>query len=232
MHISVVIPAYNEANTIGTILERVLKALHEPHQWDILVVDDCSRDSTAEVVRKFAPDVRLVTHSTNQGKGAALRTGFAAAHGEIAIIQDADLEYDPAEYRNLLQPLLDGKADVVYGSRFAGSGPHRVLYFWHYVGNKFLTTLSNMTTNLNLSDMECGMIVLKLDLIRKIRLEENGFGGQPEIVAKLARLGARFYEVGISYHGRTYREGKKITWRDGVKAIFCIIKYGILQRLW
>jgi glycosyltransferase involved in cell wall biosynthesis len=230
MHVSVIIPAYNEERTIAMILDRVLKSRLAPHQWEIIVVDDCSRDSTKEIVKKYAPDVRLVVHDHNQGKGGALRTGFGAATGDAVIIQDADLEYDPSEYPKVLQPILDGVADVVWGSRFIGSAAHSVLYYWHYVGNKWLTTFSNMATNLKLSDMECGLVAIKLDYLRRIHLEENRFGNQPEMVAKLARLRARFYEVGISYHGRTYKEGKKITWRDGVSALRCIFYYGIVQR--
>ncbi len=231
MHISVLIPAYNEERTIKALLKKVLENRFQPHQWDVLVIDDCSRDKTAEIVKTFATEVRLITHPKNLGKGAALRTGFEAVRGEVIIIQDADLEYDPKEYPKLLQPILNGAADVVYGSRFLGSDAHRVLYFWHYVGNKLLTLLSNMTTNLNLSDMETGYKTIRTDLIRKIRFQENGFGIEPELTAKLAILGARFYEVGISYYGRTYIEGKKITWKDGIKAFWHILKYGLIQRI-
>jgi glycosyltransferase involved in cell wall biosynthesis len=230
MRVSVLIPAYKEEKTIGLILERVLKARHQPHEWDIVVVDDCSTDKTAEIVAKFGPEVRLIRHDVNQGKGAALRTGFASIKGDIVIIQDADLEYSPTDYPALLKPFTEG-ADVVYGSRFIGGSSHRVLYFWHSVGNRLLTFLSNMTTNLNLTDMETGYKVVRTNFLKKIELQENGFGIEPELTAKLSRLRACFYEVGISYHGRTYEEGKKITWVDGFIAIWCIFKYGLLQRL-
>lgn len=231
MHISVIIPAYNEARTIRTVLERVLKACDPVHKWTIIVVDDCSGDATAEIVGKFAPKVRLIIHKINQGKGAALKTGFAAAEGDVVLIQDADLEYNPAEYPDILKPITDGEADVVWGSRFVGSHPHRVLYFWHFVANRALTVFSNMTTNLNLSDMECGLVGIRMNYLKKMPLEENGFGNQPEMVARLAQLQARFFEVGISYYGRTYAEGKKITWVHGFEALWCIVKYGLLQRL-
>jgi glycosyltransferase involved in cell wall biosynthesis len=231
MHVSVVIPAFNEERTIETLLKRVLEARHEPHQWEIIVVDDCSKDKTTELVKKFHPDVRLVSHEKNLGKGGALRTGFASVSGEVVLIQDADLEYDPNEYRKLLQPILDGVADVVWGSRFIGSEAKSVLYYWHYVGNKLITMVSNMLTNRNLSDMECGLVAIKTSYVKQLRLEERGFGNQPEMTAKLARLRARFYEVGVSYHGRTYEEGKKITWVHGFEALWCILKYGMLQRI-
>ncbi len=231
MHISVVIPAYNEEKTIAMVIQRVLDARLAPHQWDILVVDDGSTDHTAEKVQPFAKDVRFFQHPHNQGKGHALRTAFAEARGEAVIIQDADLEYDPREYSRLIGPIVDGQADVVYGSRFQGGDCHRILYFWHSFGNRLLTIFSNMATNLNLSDMETGFKVVRADFLKKITIEENGFGIEPELTAKLALLCARFYEVGISYHGRTYEEGKKITWQDGVIAIWCIFKYGILRRL-
>lgn len=227
MHISILIPAYNEEKTIGLVLERVLKARFEPHTWDILVVDDGSTDQTARIASQFTPTIRLLKHPRNDGKGAALRTGFGAAEGEAVIVQDADLEYDPAEYRRLLQPITDGVADVVYGSRFLGGNAHRVLYFWHYAGNRFLTFLSNMVTNLNLSDMETGFKVMRTSMLKGLVLKENGFGIEPEITVKLAAAKARFYEVGVSYYGRTYPEGKKITWRDGFAAVGCILKYGL-----
>ncbi len=230
MRISVVIPAFNEEKTIHRILEKVLQSRFEPHQLEIIVVDDCSSDQTREIIKSDFPTIRLVEHQKNLGKGAALQTGFSSALGEVVIIQDADLEYNPAEYPKLLQPIIDDVADVVWGSRFIGSEAHSILYYWHYVGNKIITHLSNMTTNRNLNDMECGLVAIKTDFLKKLHLKENGFGNQPEMVAKLARLDARFYEVGVSYHGRTYEEGKKIRWIHGLEAIWCILKYGILQR--
>lgn len=192
-------------------------------------MDDQSTDGTRELLEGDLNAMidKLVCHSVNQGKGAALRSGFAQATGDIVIIQDADLEYDPNQYPALIAPILSGRADVVYGSRFKGDAPHRVLFFWHSVGNKMLTLLSNMLTNLTLTDMECGYKVIRMDIIRRIRIEENGFGCEPEITAKLAKLRCRIYEVGISYYGRTYSEGKKIGWRDGFWAIWCILKYNL-----
>lgn len=198
---------------------------------EIVLVDDCSSDGTRDLLQRttFPANVRVLYHERNQGKGAALRTGFAAATGDLVIIQDADLEYDPQEYPKLLQPILDGKADVVFGSRFAGGETHRVLYFWHSLGNKFLTLASNAFTNLNLTDMETCYKVFKRDVLQRITVEEHRFGFEPEITAKVAKLRVRIYEVGISYAGRTYEEGKKIGWKDGVRAMWCIFKYNVLR---
>jgi glycosyltransferase involved in cell wall biosynthesis len=228
MKLSIVIPAYNEFGTIREILSRVNAV---PLEKEIVVVDDCSTDGTGEVLREEAAAGRclLVRHDRNRGKGAALQTGFSAATGDIILIQDADLEYNPLEYPNLLKPILDGRADVVYGSRFIGSGEKRVLFFWHSIGNQFLTILSNMFTNLNLSDMETCYKVFRREVLAKIRIEENRFGFEPEITAKVAKLGCRIYEVGIAYSGRTYAEGKKIDWKDGMRAIYCILKYNLLR---
>jgi len=227
--LAVIIPAYDEAGTIAAVLQTVLA---QPLVQEVIVVDDASRDGTWEVLQPLAQAdgrIRLFQHSFNQGKGAALRTGFAKATAPIVLVQDADLEYDPADYGVLARPILAGKADVVFGSRFAGSGAHRVLYFWHYVGNKALTLLSNMATNLNLTDMESGYKVFRREVMQKIQIEENRFGFEPEIVAKVSRLGLRIYEVSISYYGRTYAEGKKIGWRDGFSALRCIFKYNFLR---
>jgi glycosyltransferase involved in cell wall biosynthesis len=226
MKLSVVIPVYNEAATICALVERV-RASRTLIEKEIVIVDDCSTDGTAAALAPLtiAPDVQVLYHPVNRGKGAALRTGFAAATGDIVIVQDADLEYDPTEYSKLLQPILDGRADVVYGSRFAGGECHRVLYFWHSLGNRFLTLLSNAFTNLNLTDMETCYKVFRREVIRSIRIEEDRFGFEPEITAKIAQGRYRVYEVGISYAGRTYEEGKKIGWRDGIRAIWCIVKY-------
>lgn len=230
MKLSIVIPCYNEAKTIRQIVDRVRNA---PIAGDkeIIIVDDCSTDGTRDLLRTgiAALTDKIIYHETNQGKGAALRTGFAAATGDIVIVQDADLEYDPIEYPRLLQPIIAGKADVVFGSRFAGGDAHRVIYFWHMVGNKGLTLLSNMMTNLNLTDMETCYKVFKRDVLQKITIEENRFGFEPEITAKVARLGVVIYEVGISYSGRTYQEGKKIGWRDGIRALYAVIKYNLFR---
>jgi glycosyltransferase involved in cell wall biosynthesis len=225
MRLSVVIPCYNELHTIAALIDAVRAAPVEA--LEIIVVDDCSSDGTRELLeRELAGRVdRVIYHERNQGKGAALRTGFAAATGDVVVVQDADLEYDPQEYPKLLKPILDGKADVVFGSRFAGGESHRVLYFWHSVGNKLLTLLSNMATNLNLTDMETCYKMFRRDVIQVIAIEEARFGFEPEITAKVAQLGCRVYEVGISYSGRTYHEGKKIGWKDGVRALWCIGKY-------
>ncbi|MEL6544159.1 MAG: glycosyltransferase family 2 protein [Myxococcota bacterium] len=226
--LSVVIPVYNECESLPILLERVRSVSLPGLSREIILVDDCSTDGTRELLRDTidgSADVQVFYHDENQGKGAALRTGFAATRGDIVLIQDADLEYDPADYGKLLEPILSGKADVVYGSRFVGGESHRVLFFWHSVGNKLLTTLSNMMTNLNLTDMETCYKVFRGEIIRSVQIEEDRFGFEPEITAKVARRGCRIYEVGISYAGRTYEEGKKITWRDGVRALWCIARY-------
>ena len=229
MKLSIVIPCYNEFGTIRSIVERVRAA--PVAEKEIIIVDDCSRDGTRELLRtEIAPLVaQIIYHEVNQGKGAALRTGFAAVTGDVVIIQDADLEYDPNEYPKLLAPIERGQADVVFGSRFAGGEAHRVVYFWHMVGNKFLTLLSNMCTNLNLTDMETCYKVFKRSVIQQIQIEENRFGFEPEITAKVAKLDVVIYEVGISYYGRTYKEGKKIGWRDGVRALYAILKYNLFR---
>lgn len=231
--LSVVIPVYNERQYFERVVERVENAkLPAGLERQIVCVDDCSSDGTTELLRSLAaqrPHLRAFYHERNQGKGAAIRTGLLQATGDIVLIQDADLEYDPAEYPRLLQPILDGRADVVFGSRFIGE-THRVLYFWHYLGNQLLTTLSNMCSNLNLTDMECCYKVFRREVIDRITVEEGRFGIEPELTAKVARLGVRLYEVPVSYSGRTYAEGKKINWKDGVSALRCIIKYNLLER--
>lgn len=227
MKLSIVIPVYNEAATISKIVDLV-RSVDVGLEKEILLVDDCSRDGTREVLEKLGQagaDLKVLFHAVNQGKGAALRTGFGAATGDVVLIQDADLEYDPKEYPRLLQPILDGHADVVYGSRFLGGGAHRVVFYWHYLGNRLLTTLSNMTTNLNLTDMEVCYKVFKREVIQSIPLKENRFGFEVEITAKIARRKLKIYEVPISYYGRDYSEGKKIGWKDGFSALRCIVKY-------
>lgn len=226
MQLSIVIPAYNEQNTLEEIVQRVERV---PVDKEIIVVDDCSQDGTAEVAQRLAAAgrIRFFQHEKNQGKGAALRTGFREARGDMVIVQDADLEYDPGEIPRLMEPILADKADVVFGSRFAGGESHRVLYFWHSIGNRALTVASNMMTDLNLTDMETCYKLFKREVLQKITIEEDRFGFEPEITAKVARAGCRIYEIGISYSGRTYAEGKKIGWRDGVRALWCIAKYNI-----
>lgn len=227
MKISVVIPAYNEASTIAELINRV-NGVDIPKE--IIVVDDGSTDGTLleiQTLQRQYDNLRLLVQPENKGKGAALRLGFQQATGDYVLVQDADLEYDPADYPVLLKPLIDGKADVVYGSRFLTTKEHRVLFFWHSVGNHFLTLISNMFTNLNLTDMETGSKVFRRDVIQSITLEQNRFGFEPEVTVKISRMKLRIYEVGISYSGRTYEEGKKIGWKDGVQALWCILKYSI-----
>ena len=221
--LSVIIPCYNEQGTIASLIAMVQAS---PWVQEIIVVDDGSQDKSREILEAISdPQVRVIMHSVNQGKGAALRTGFSHATSDFVIVQDADLEYDPSEYPLVLEPLLDNRADVVFGSRFLSGRPHRVLYFWHSLGNRFLTLMSNMFTDLNLTDMETCYKCFRREVIQAIDIEEDRFGFEPEITAKLAKLRLRIYEVGISYSGRTYDEGKKIGWRDGVRAIYCIVRY-------
>jgi glycosyltransferase involved in cell wall biosynthesis len=223
--LTIVIPVFNESGTIRDIIAAVEAT---PYSKEIIVVDDGSTDGTRDILDAIQnANVKVIKHARNQGKGAALQTGFSHAAGDIIIIQDADLEYDPEEYPILLKPILDGKADVVYGSRFAGHGAHRVLYFWHYVGNRFLTLLSNLFTNINLSDMETCYKVFTREALAGIEIKEKRFGFEPEITAKMAKKKLRIYEVPISYYGRTYEQGKKIDWKDGVKALWCILKYNL-----
>ena len=232
--LSIVIPAYNEERTIHLILDKV-RVVTLPEGWlkEVILVNDCSKDNTEGAIKKYQSEhpgfpIRYVAHEVNKGKGAALHTGIQFASGEYTVIQDADLEYDPEEYNILLVPILKGFADVVYGSRFMGGNPHRILFFWHSIGNKFLTRISNVFTNLNLTDMETCYKLFRSDIIKSLPLKEKRFGFEPEVTARISRVeGVRIYEVGISYYGRTYAEGKKINWKDGVRAIYCILKYNI-----
>ncbi|MBD2103188.1 glycosyltransferase family 2 protein [Leptolyngbya sp. FACHB-261] len=229
MKLSVVIPCFNELGTIFRVVEAVKAS--PVKNLEIIIVDDCSTDGTREILKsKLEAQVdQIIYHRKNCGKGAALRSGFGAATGDVVIVQDADLEYDPQEYPEIIKPILDDKADVVFGSRFVGSHPHRVVYYWHMVGNRFLTMLSNMFTNINLTDMETCYKAFRREVIQSIEIQENRFGFEPEITAKVAKAGCRIYEVGISYYGRTYKEGKKIGWRDGIWAIICIVKYNLFS---
>jgi glycosyltransferase involved in cell wall biosynthesis len=234
--LSIVVPCYNEEATIHLILDKVLNVrLTDDIEKEIILVNDCSKDRTRETLEAYVAShpqksFQLLNHEVNKGKGAALHTGIRHATGDVVIIQDADLEYDPREYNILLQPIIDGHADVVYGSRFAGGRPHRILFFWHTIGNKLLTFLSNMMTNLNLTDMETCYKVFKREIIQGLELHEKRFGFEPEVTAKISRIkGIRIYEVGISYYGRTYEEGKKIGWKDGFRAIYCIARYGLFK---
>jgi glycosyltransferase involved in cell wall biosynthesis len=232
MLLSIVIPVFNEAKTIETILDRVESVKLSLHK-EIIVVDDFSSDGTREILRNFVGvenNITVIYHEKNKGKGAALKTGFETARGDIIIIQDADLEYDPNEYAKIVRPILDGKADVVYGSRFMGGEPHRVLFFWHSIGNKFLTLVSNIFTNLNLTDMETCYKGFKKEILSQIEIQEMRFGFEPEVTAKIAKLDCHIYEVGISYAGRSYKEGKKINWKDGVWALWCILKYNLFAK--
>ena len=230
--LSVVVPCFNEELTLKRCVERVLALRDDDLELEVVIVDDCSRDRSADIARDLAAghrEVRLLRHPRNQGKGAALRTGFREVTGDFVAVQDADLEYDPRELRALIEPLRDGRADVVIGSRFKGAGPHRVLYFWHSLGNALLTLLSNVFTDLNLSDMESGYKVFRREIIQSIDIEEDRFGFEPEIVAKVAHMRVRVYDMAISYSGRTYEEGKKITWKDGLRALYCIVRYNAFR---
>jgi glycosyltransferase involved in cell wall biosynthesis len=229
MKLSVVISCYNERNTIEALVKTVKEAPYADKE--IIIVDDFSTDGTRDILRTRLEGggITVVYHERNRGKGAALRTGFKHANGDIVIVKDADLEYDPAEYPRIVKPILEGKAEVVYGSRFMGSDAHRVVYYWHMVGNWLLTTVSNMLTNINLTDMETCYKAFRRDILEKITIEEDRFGFEPEITAKVAKLRCRIYEVGISYYGRTYEQGKKIGWKDGFRAIWCIVKYNLVK---
>lgn len=235
MKLSIIVPAYNESATVTRILTKIYDtSLIQDISKEVILVNDCSTDGTLEKAHEFKQernDLIILSHASNKGKGAAIRTGIERASGNFIIIQDADTEYDPSEYNLLLQPVLNGFADVVYGSRFMGGRPHRILFFWHSIGNKFLTFLSNMFTDLNLTDMETCYKLFRAEILKKIHLRENRFGFEPEITAKVARIpGIRIYEVGISYYGRTFKDGKKINWTDGLKALFCIMKYNLIFR--
>ena len=226
--LSVVVPCFNEIKTIGEVIENILKSPINPKE--IIIVDDFSNDGSREYLKKIKNEkIKTIFHNKNLGKGKALSTGIDFARGQIIIIQDADLEYDPKEYPNVIGPILNGKADVVYGSRFQGGQPHRVVYFWHRVGNGFLTIFSNLFTDLNLTDMETCYKAFRSEIIKNIKIEEKRFGFEPEITAKISKLNCRIYEVGISYYGRTYKEGKKIGWKDGIRAIYCILKYNLFR---
>ena len=228
MKLSVIVPVFNEELTIKEIIKSIESSPVELKE--IIIVDDCSTDSTRQILSEInSPLVRIIYNKCNKGKGYSLKRGFSEAKGDICIVQDADLEYDPHEFPKLIQPILENKADVVYGSRFQGSGPHRVVYFWHRVGNGFLTLMNNFFTDLNLSDMETCYKAFKRNIIQKINIEENRFGFEPEITAKISKMNLRIYEVGISYYGRTYAEGKKISWRDGFRALYCILKYNLFR---
>ena len=225
---SVVVPCFNEISTIGEVINNILESPINPKE--IIIVDDFSTDGSREYLKKIKnKNIKIILNEKNLGKGAALSKGIKFAKGQIVIIQDADLEYDPNEYSNVIGPILNGKADIVYGSRFQGGQPHRVVYFWHRVGNGFLTIFSNLFTDLNLTDMETCYKAFRSDIIKNIRIEEKRFGFEPEITAKISKLNCRIYEVGISYYGRTYKEGKKIGWKDGFRAIYCILKYNLFR---
>ncbi len=229
MKLSIIIPCYNESATIMSLIDAVKQS--PVAEREIIIVDDGSKDGTRETLNKLKdPEVRVIFHEVNQGKGAALRTGFQEATGDICIVQDADLEYDPQEFPIVIQPIIDGKADVVFGSRFQSGRPHRVVYFWHRVGNGILTLMSNFFTDLNLSDMETCYKAFRREVIQAINIRENRFGFEPEVTAKISKMNLRIYEVGISYYGRTYDEGKKIGWKDGVRAIYCILKYNLWSK--